>query len=157
MITTNASDIAKEIEAYAQDVERRLQNMVKGFVEELAVTAIDATPLGDSEKYQKLYQMRYNRSGLQPIEGLAQGAWTAVTNPSIPFVENYGKGSGSDAKQSVESGLMSFKLGQTVYLGNSTPYITQLENGYSSQAPEGISKIVMAVFKPDLVRYYQGG
>lgn len=156
MITTNASEISKELGLYALEVERKLGNMVKGFISELAVTAIDATPLGDSVKYQKLYELRYNNTGLKPIEGLAQGAWVAVTTSNIPFVQNYGATSGTAARQSLESGLATFRLGQTVYLGNATPYIGLLEAGYSTQAPEGISKIVMAVFKPDLIRYYQG-
>ena len=160
MITTNASDIAKEIEAYAQDVERRLQNMVKGYVTELAVTAIDATPHGDDVKYRALYQ---RRTDLQPIDGLAQGAWVVTYDPNIPFVQNYGDSSGTAAKTSVEAGLRNFKLGYTVHLGNATPYIGILEAGRtgpgqgSTQAPDGITSIVMEAFKPDLVRYYQGG
>lgn len=157
MITTNANQIADELRSYRTDIERKLENMVRGFITELAVTAIDATPIGDSQVYEKLYKLRYMRTGLQPIEGLAKGAWVATTNPAIPFLEHYGASSGTRALSSVSAGLTSFKLGQNVYLGNSTPYIGMLENGYSSQAPEGISKIVMAVYKPDLVRYFREG
>lgn len=157
MITTNASDIAKEIEAYAQDVERRLQNMVKGYVTELAVTAVNATPLGDVRVYQALYEDRQRDTGLLPVEGLAQGAWTVVMSPNIPFVQNYGFDSWKEALTEIKGDLSMYKLGDTVYLGNATPYIDLLEEGSSNQAPNGIMQPVMAAFKPDLVRYYQGG
>lgn len=157
MIKTNAGQVAIALDNYAKDVEHRLERMVRGFITELAVTAIDATPVGDSQIYEKLYKLRFARTGLQPIEGLAQGAWTVSMNPTIPFNENYGVNSGSAASTSVIQGLQTYQLGQTVYLGNKTPYIGALENGYSNQAPNGISKIVMAVYRPDLIRYYQGG
>ena len=158
MITSNASKIAEELRQYQEEVKRKLTHMVKSYVSELAESAVDATPLGDSTKYLGWYEARFEDTGLRPEEGLAKGGWTVVVNRnSVPFIQNYGVGSGSAALDNVKGGLSSFSLGDSITLGNAVPYISLLENGYSLQAPEGITSIVMKVYRPDLVRYFQQG
>ncbi len=158
MITSNASKIAEELRQYQEEVKRKLTHMVKSYVSELAESAVGATPLGDSTKHLDWYQRRFKSTDLQPKEGLAKGGWTVVVNrSSVPFIQNYGVGSGSAALDNVKGGLSSFSLGDSITLGNAVPYISLLENGYSLQAPEGITSIVMKVYRPDLVRYFQQG
>ena len=58
MISIDVSKLVQELKDYKIDVQRRLENMVRGFTYEFAMIAIDNTPLGDDEKYLALYTRR---------------------------------------------------------------------------------------------------
>lgn len=44
----------------------------------------------------------------------------------------------------VSSGVMTFPLGQSIWLTNSLPYAQSLEYGYSKQAPAGMVRLSVA-------------
>lgn len=133
----------------------KLKAMVKGFSYEFTLSAIENTPLGDSDTYANLYKLREQRYGLAPVEGFAQGSWQIDFDSDLMPQELY---SGSAAGSAAKISLMNYSLGDTVYIGNVGPYIRSLENGYSDQAPEGIMKPtldqVLSAYKIDLKRYY---
>ena len=136
--------------------------MVKGFSYEIALTAIDNTPLGDSVAYMRLYQRREKMYGLSPIEGLAKGGWQVSLDGSLEFQELYGSTSGQTALSAAKIGMMNYKLGNTVMIGNEGPYIDDLENNSSNQTNgQGIMQptldSIMQVHKTDLMRYYTQG
>ena len=41
-----------------------------------------------------------------------------------------------------------FKLGDTLYISNSTPYALRLDHGWSNQAPMGIVRVALTYIKP---------
>ena len=153
MISADVSKTLESLKKAHAKIVRRLENMVRGFAYEFAMTAVSNTPLGDDKKYFKLYQ---RRTYLQPIAGFAQGSWQYSESGNLPQQDIY---SGSAALAGIESKLASYKLGASFTIGNTGPYIINLEHGYSDKAPEGISGPtigqVMAAHKINLLRYYQ--
>lgn len=144
----------------AGSIALRLKEMVKGFSYEFTVSAIENTPLGDARPESEggnlsRYLQRYRDTGLSPIEGFAQGSWQIDFDPNFMQLDNY---SGEIAAKAAKISLMNYNLGNTVYIGNTGPYIRLLENGYSDQAPEGIMKPtldqILSAYKIDLKRYY---
>lgn len=150
------ADVSKTLESLKKahaEIVRRLENMVRGFAYEFAMTAVSNTPLGDDEKYFKLYQ---RRTYLQPIAGFAQGSWQYSESGTLLQQDIY---SGSEALAIIKSKLAGYKLGESLTIGNTGPYIVNLEHGYSNQAPDGIVKPtieqVMNAYRINLVRYYK--
>lgn len=72
-----------------------------------------------------------------PVDtGRARGNWqTAVGSPAQAETERLDK-SGGEAIAEVEAKTPE-GAGQVTYLSNNLPYIEELENGSSTQAPEG--------------------
>lgn len=153
MITADISKTIESLKKAHAEIVRRMENMVRGFAYEFAVTAVANTPLGDDEKYAKLYQ---RRTYLQPIAGFAQGSWQYSESSNLAEQDTY---SGSEALQKIQGKLSGYKLGESFVIGNTGPYIINLENGSSDQAPDGITRPtidqVMSAYKINLVRYYQ--
>lgn len=162
MISVDVSTVLKELEAYHKDTVRRLEQMVRGFAYIVSKTAIENTPLGNAEEYFKLYELRQNRTGLEPLEGFARGSWQVNTSGQFSMQAIYGATSGSEALTLIKTDLENYKLGDTVYIGNKGFYIRLLENNYSSQTNNlGIMQptldSIMQTYQVDLVRLFRGG
>lgn len=166
MVTANFAEVAASLRKAKEEIDRRLENMVKKFAYHVVLVAVENTPYGDLNKYFDYYQKRITDSswqsyGLEAQPGFAQGSWQANTSGSFAFQENYGAGAGDVAARGVMSSLVTYKLGKTVYIGNTGPYIQSLENGGSPQAPMGIMQPtvdqIINVLQADLVRFYREG
>ena len=162
MISADVAKVLEELKAYQQDTVRRLENMVRGFAYIISQTAIENTPLGSAEEYFKLYELRQNRTGLEPTEGFARGSWQVNTTGQFSMQAIYGANSGSEALTLIKTDLASYKIGDTVYVGNKGFYIRLLENNYSSQTNNlGIMQptldSIMQTYKVDLVRLFKEG
>ena len=159
MISANTDQILKELEDYYRDTVRRLENMVKGFSYIISQEAISNTPIGDAEKFANLYRYRQSRTGLQPKEGFARGSWQVNTSGEFSLQEIYGTSSGTEALTLIKTDLESYKLGQTLYIGNTGYYIKALENNSSSQT-NGLGIIqptvssIMQTYQVDLPRLF---
>ena len=79
--------------------------------------------------------------------GKARGGWqVTIGAPASSDVDNLDQ-VGFDT---VETGLSRLKGASPfsdVYISNLTPYIDDLENGSSTQAPEGMVKVSLSAFK----------
>lgn len=167
MISSNVDQILKELQDYHKDTVRRLENMVQGFAYTIAKTAISNTPLGnaapeDPGGYFELYKLRQNRIGLKAEEGFARGSWQVNTDGQFSVQQIYGATSGSETLALIKTNLESYKLGQTLYIGNKGFYIRQLENNYSDQTNElGIMQptldSIMQTHRVDLQRLFNEG
>ena len=162
MISADVSKVIEELKAYHQDTIRRMENMVRGFAYIISKTAIENTPLGNSEEYFKLYELRQGRTGLEPVEGFARGSWQVNTSGQFSMQAIYGVDSGGQALALVKADLGSYKLGDTVFVGNKGFYIKLLENNYSSQTNNlGIMQptldSIMQTYKVDLPRLFLEG
>lgn len=159
MISVDVSQVIKELQEYHQDTVRRLEKMVTGFAYIISKTAIANTPLGDAEEYFKLYELRQKRIGLEPTEGFARGSWQVNTSGEFSVQLVY---SGSEALSLIKTDLGSYKLGDTLYIGNRGFYIRELENNYSDQT-QGMGIMqptldsIMQTYKVDLVRLFKEG
>lgn len=163
MITgTNADKIAKQLEEYSKEVERRLKFMVEQFAVDIVTAATENTPLGDSEKFAGFYAARLtNNSGLPDEEGVARGAWVVGLNGQLSFTPISGQNTDAEAIAEAQMDIQGYKLGQDFVIGNAAPYIGELEGGYSSQKPAGIMtptlSQIQAANEADLKRYYDAG
>lgn len=160
-VSANTYEVLKQLQEYKLEVERKLTRAVIKFSYYATYTATQFTPLGDSDKFFKFYQSRSVRTGLLPEEGLARAGWQANTTGSFDFRQDYGQGTGEDAAIDAENHLMStYKLGDTVFIGNKGPYIDLLEDNYSNQTMNnGIIKPtiaeVQAIYAADFKYMYE--
>lgn len=159
MVSADVAKVLEELKAYQQDTVRRLEKMVTGFAYIISKTAIANTPLGDAEEYFKLYELRQKRIGLEPTEGFARGSWQVNTSGEFSVQLVY---SGSEALSLIKTDLGSYRLGDTLYIGNRGFYIRELENNYSDQTQGmGIMRptldSIMQTYKVDLVRLFKEG
>lgn len=162
MIKVEVQDLIKDLQNFYLEAVRKMENMVRGFSYEVALTAVDNTPLGDSVAYRKLYLRREKQYGLEPIEGLARGGWQVSLDGTLDFQEIYGIGSGNTATSAVKTHMMNYKLGETVIIGNKGPYIQLLEDNHSDYTQgNGIIQPtvdhVMSVSRVSLLTYYKQG
>ena len=164
MITgTNSGVIAKQLEEFSLEVERRLKFMVEQFAVDIITAATENTPLGDSEKFAGFYAARLtNNSGLPDEEGVARGAWVVGLNGQLSFVPISGQNTGAEAIAEAQMDIQGYVLGQDFVIGNSAPYIGDLENNYSGQTNgQGIMQPaltqIQAAIESDLKRYYDAG
>lgn len=157
MITADVSKALESLKKAHAEIVRRMENMVRGFAYEFAMTAVSNTPLGNDSDDVGGYGWLYRRrTELEPRAGFAQGSWQVSNSGSLQQQDLY---SGSAAISKVQSDMQDYKLGQSFTIGNTGPYIINLENGSSNQAPEGITRPtidqVMAAHQINLLRYYQ--
>ena len=69
-----------------------------------------------------------------PVDtGRARGNWfTSLNSPTIMTSNRLGAGA---AISEIEKVVKTAKIGDTIWMANSLPYINRLENGWSKQAP----------------------
>jgi len=167
VITGSNSDvIAKQLEEYSKEVERRLKNMVAGFAREVALAASENTPVGDAaammqenSRYRGYYLDRQDEYGI-PIEpGYHSGAWqyTEGTASFTPVIFSSSE-MANDVFNEAES---SYQLGNSFAIAAIGPGYANLESGKSDQAPDGIGTPtitqIKAAHEADLRRYYDAG
>lgn len=179
MLNVNVDDTLADLLRYKEEVERKLKGMVEKFSYNIATFAINTTPYGsttytDSTGNTQINDFYYleNRAdaGLFPAPGHAKGGWIVALNHAPTDIgQRTEEPSASDVKARASATLGQFKLGDTIYIVNNVPYVSQtgmfedefgaLNAGYSKQAPRGISEPtfeeIMNVYNLDLVRYYE--
>ena len=164
MITVDISKVLEELKKYHEDVERKLKYMVVQFSYLISSEAIRNTPLGNAAPKDRggnlpWYLRREDITGLQPIEGFAQGSWQVNTSGQFNVQEIY---SGGEALSLIRGSISNYQLGQTVYIGNSAYYFRALENNYSEQTQGlGIVKptidAITSTYQVDLKRLFDEG
>lgn len=181
MLTSNIDDVIKDLQQKIEMIERKLTVMVKSFIYNVTVKAIDITPYGSSEYVNAdgeiientLYNLKARETYfLYPRPGHAKGGWL-YSFGYLPGKKPVGYPADSsdamDIKADRERDLADYKLGQAVYLFNAVPYVAtegftkpymrSLENGYSQQAPNGITapleEAISGFYSHNLVNYYK--
>ena len=163
---SNIDEVAKQLEEYSLDVQRRLKNMVAGFAREVSLAASNNTPVGSNDmfiehsRYHNYYLDRKNKYGI-PIEpGFHSGAWqyTETDTPTFTPVIFSKENAADDNFNEAES---SYKLGDDFYIAATGPGYYALENGSSLQAPSGITAPTLAAIESahqaDFRKYYDAG
>lgn len=154
----DTSKLLAQLQAFEKEATRRMEKMVEGFAYQLTMRAIENTPMGDSVKFFQYYQAR---TDLPPEEGIAQGNWQFSKDSTFQLQMFSGQQSGLDALLKVKSESVTYRLGDTFYIGNAAPYIGALEGGSSSQALNGIIKPTLdqitGAYAVNLQYYYKKG
>ena len=168
MITgSNAGDIAKQLEEYKLVMKRKLENMVVRFATDIAAAASENTPIGDDASiavagsYRDYYLQRQQDYDDLPLEaGFHKGNWQYSESNNFsfkPIIYSY-----EEMKNNVYGEAdLAYSIGDTFYIGASGPAYIQLEQGLSTQAPNGIKAPTIAqietAYRADLQRYYREG
>ena len=137
-ISCDTSQLEESLKKFHEEAVRKMEGMVRKFSYIVAWTAIDNTPIGDSLKWESLYLLRQQNTGLEPIEGFAKGSWRVSTDGTLEMQTLYGQDSDEMAASLIQSDLMTYKLGETVMISNFGPYILELEKNfdrYNKQQP----------------------
>lgn len=143
-VSFDITALEKSLDEAIKTIERKMEGMVQKFTMRMSLSAINATPMGDSEKEKnaqwyldRVLKNPYGGLKLSPIEGFAQGSWQATPDSdgviNTDIQEFYGKDSGTSALNSIERSMSYYKLGQTVFITNTGPYIKALQQNYSDQ------------------------
>lgn len=172
-VKANADNLAKSIQEAELKIREGLETMVKGLATNIAIEAVNNTPYGNSTLFAGFYESQA-RITMMPSgstdAGYAKGGWLVSMNsvPSVEFPDRATDASGYNIKSKAITAGATYNLGDKVYISNHTPYVYKqdwpsngfgsLEQGYSRQAPIGISAPttdkIMQVFKQDLKYYY---
>lgn len=171
MLVVNTDKCADSIEVLKKILERKFKHMVSGFVYEFSVIAVDNTPFGNSDVYFELYKRRAARSVYPEKEGAAKAGWQIDINNTTDTVYNGLADSSNAGNVKIrlkQEAFSEFKLGDKLNIGNAVEYVNSnkfnlpsLEQGYSSQAPQGIIKptinMMLATYKVNLQSYFDKG
>jgi hypothetical protein len=166
MITLNTEQLVSSVEAYKQDVIKRLTYMVKMFSYNVTLTASGNTPKVyaydlETDLYRYLYEIREDKYGIPYDQGFHRGAWKFSSSKEIQFdARIVPEGAVGDRFETDFS--VNYKLGQVFYIGAKGPGYSALDGGSSQvQAPEGIMRPtidqVMSIYANDLSKYYKQG
>ena len=160
MLSIDTSQLEESLKKFHEEAVRKLGGMVQKFSYTVAYTAIDNTPLGDSDQWQALYLERQKTLGLEPMEGFAKGSWRVSTDGTLEMQELYSSSSDEMAASIIKGDLQSYKLGETVMISNFGPYIKYLEEDsekYNKKQPimQPTIDSVMRTYQLHLDDYYK--
>jgi len=156
MIEVDTSKLEKSLSDAEVEIQRKLLGMVKKFTLNFTEVAVEKTPIGNDVLFRSFYDRR--EAPLPQEAGMSRANWNIneaddfypiySTDQSLPY---------SDAGRYMNS---FYKLGETYYLGNATPYIRMLESNHSPQTQgEGIMQPVidqiMNIYQYNLDDYYK--
>jgi hypothetical protein len=173
MITTDLTAFKSSLEEAKSKITKGLESMIETLMYSIAVEAIDNTPYGQDNELYSLKSRAY--AGLYPEPGHAKGGWQVVTGKYLPtssraFRKTYPARSESafDVKDYADIASSKYKLGDTIMVVNSVPYLANdgfslpwmksIESGYSDQAPNGVMaptlSAVQSIYLKNLADYY---
>lgn len=171
MISCDTSKLEAELKKFHEEAVRKLEGMVERFSYWVTFEAIENTPFGDDVLNKRFYNIRNRLVTLIPEAGSAKGGWTISMNSTthIRAPERAQNEAAVNIKENAAFASESYKLGDTVYIMNSVPYVAtegwslpqfgSLEGGYSKQAPYGIMEptlhAIMGIYQSDLKKYYE--
>ena len=176
-ISCNTDALLKQLQEFHKDAVKRMENMVEIFSYKIAWQAIENTPYGNSADYIKLYNAPSRLKYMQPLEGSAKGGWGIWMNKysreMVPLRAD--SENATNTKSFAEHDSKQYKLGDTVYVVNSVPYVStdgwsysnykngdpvrSLESGASDQAPNGIMQptldSILGIYQLQLNEFYK--
>lgn len=154
MITTNADQIAKELQQYADSIERKLKAMVAGFAGEIAIAASSQTKVVDPTLIEgalnALYSKRKIDHKIDMEPGYHAGAWRyaegELTLDPIIYTNSQVKTNvTSDAKA-------NYNIGDSFRVELKGP-------GAKHAGPSGaeVEPLITAAYKANIKRYFDQG
>lgn len=156
MITNNADVVAKELQQYSEDVERKLKAMVAGFAAEIALKASDNTAVASEallNRWYGIYQSRSDELGIDIAPGFHSGAWQYVEG-QIVFDPTIKSKSRVENEVQGEARAM-YELGDTFSIGAIGPNFAYLEQRDS--IGDKTEQAVVSAFGANVKRYFDQG
>ena len=166
MLKVNTSTLQKQLSEYKLEVERRLKYMVAGFAKEITEVATSETPIGDADalmnrpSYRSYYETRNKNYGIDIEVGFHQGAWVYSEDMTLAFDPSIYSNEEAEG-QAFTTAKANYKLGDTFYIMAVGPGYSDLNNGSSPKAPDGIiapsMQAISTMYSIQLVDYYKKG
>lgn len=149
MLSIDATDFNKSLQEYKEQLEKHLESAVKQMALGIVQDLIRKTPYGNSAIFGPFYDMRRMEDPRYPAsEGMTRANWNITVDnyaPSVAYVDGTRQGENSIARST--RGIASYKVGETIYIHNATPYIGMIN---SQQSPGGvrnhISQAIEAIY-----------
>ena len=90
----------------------------------------------------------YSVVDMSPVDtGRFKNNWNVNVSSIDRMTRDTTDASGAASKARADSALLSFTIGQNIYISNSLPYAQRLEDGYSGQAPAGMVKVTLTKYQ----------
>lgn len=156
MITNNADVVAKELQQYSDEVERKLKAMVAGFAGEVALAASDNTAEASEallNRWYGVYKARSDALGIDIATGFHKGAWQYVEG-QIVFDPTIKQRSRVENEVQGEAAVM-YELGDRFSIGAIGPNYAYLEA--RDNIGDRTEKAVLSAFKSNVKQYYDRG
>lgn len=171
-ISCDTSKLEQSLKKVHEEAVRKMQGMVQLFAYWITWEAIENTPIGTvTDSNQWMYNLPSRLRVLPPEPGSAKGGWTISFNSPtrIIFPERAEDANALNIKNNADEASQKYKLGDTVFIMNSVRYVASdgwtlpkfgsLENGYSTQAPNGIMEptlhAILGIYASNLNEYYK--
>lgn len=156
MISNNADVIAKELQDYVDEVERKLKAMVTGFAGEVALAASARTKIIPDEAlvtayWQKIYSKRQDKFGIQMEPGYHAGAWKYYEG-KLMFQDPTIYSSGAMHQKVLIDAESNYKLGDKFSIGMTGPVAE-----YAGAGASGATNAIMSAYSANVKRYYDQG
>ena len=142
-----AIPFSDQLRAEAAAIDNALKDTVRVVAIECFGGVIMGTPVGNPSLWQSPAPPGYTG-------GTARANWQ-LTNGAPAQGEVAATDGGTATRSAVISELPRLQFTGKYTLANNVPYIEKLENGWSTQAPQGMVKLNVARVEPMIPRIYQ--
>ena len=154
-IATNFAEFSQEIDRFVAQIPGKANLVKRRIALQVLTGVVMQTPVGKKE----LWAINVERAakGLKPIPpgyvgGRARGNWqTTISSPATGTLARKDK-TGSAAINAGNSTIGAAQPGQDIWISNNLPYIERLEDGHSTQAPNGMVALTLTAVKAQFSR-----
>ena len=115
------------------------EKVVRGTVLSMGSKIIERSPVGNPSLWQ------VPRKGY--VGGRFRGNWQFSVNKPATGALNQIDPNGVKVSAALKSATDNLDMGETFYMTNNLPYATRLEFGWSTQAPAGMVRVVVAQYE----------
>jgi hypothetical protein len=135
-----------QITKFKNNTEKKATLTFRGTALSLFGMVILSTPVGNKNLW------KVPRAPAGYVGGRLRGNWQVTLNtPADSFTDDIDADGGA-TQGSASRGISKAKLGDKIYLINNLPYAQVVENGSSTQAPNGMVKVAVASFNAAVKR-----
>ena len=142
-----ATSFTDQLRAESAAIDKALKDTVRVVAIECFGGVIMGTPVGNPSLWQSPAPPGYTG-------GTARANWQ-LTNGAPAQGEVSATDGGTATRSAVISELPRLQFTGKYTLANNVPYIEKLEDGWSTQAPQGMVKLNVARVEPMIPRIYQ--
>ncbi len=157
MISNNASEIAKELQDYVDEVESKLKAMVIGFAGEVALAASVNTPVASEQlitRWQKIYENRQDDLDIDIAPGFHAGSWKYKEGAGLAFDPKIYQRSEVRANAMTDA-KANYRVGDTFSIEAEGPNFDYIVK--NNPVKSGTENMVLAAYATNVKRYYDQG
>lgn len=136
---TFSQDLAK----FYSKTSRKLDLLVKKVVIDMGTRIVLRTPVGNPELWKSEAPIGY-------VGGRARANWQYGTGEMPSGILDTIDLGGNNTVNKIVGGVQASKSASIHWVANNLPYIKRLEEGWSTQAPQGMLRLTVLEFEPTI-------